>query len=201
VRRGKTVPISRSRSSSSGGTVSAASVPVAVAYVIPSMMLPQSSSSGGTMREQRVDDNGLSQRDESVAQKPSYMLVPSVRGPSQANLALGELPRRVLTAILSCLSVADVVSLACSCKALRSSCYPLSSMADKPGPVFPPATHAQTDVAAVASRMRVGVSAENHLAALRVLLTQATRFPRVRLTSASFVGCGPHARDLLEACG
>ncbi len=118
-----------------------------------------------------------------------------------ANRALLALPPAVLTCVLSHLAASDLAALAASCKALRAYCFP-GDLALRPRlPPFPPAVHVQTDVAAVAAKMKVGVAPDVHLAALRVLLTQATRFPRVRLTSASFVNCGPHARELLEACG
>lgn len=134
---------------------------------------------------------------------PLYMMAApaSVRGVAPSNLALLALPGPVLEAVLACLGTRDVVNLACTCKALRGSCFP-SCVAELKMPFFPAATHVDVgEVAAVAAKMRVGVAADAHLAALRVLLTQVTRFPRVRLASASFVGCGPHGRALLEACG
>ncbi len=115
---------------------------------------------------------------------------------------MASLPAAVLRAIMRHLGASECAALARCCKALRASCWPAPQVERLTAASFPPASHLPHDLGEAARRVRGDhPTDEAHLAALRVLLTQATRFPRVRLASASFQGCGPNARGLLEACG
>jgi hypothetical protein len=117
---------------------------------------------------------------------------------SSTSAVLASLPRRVMLLLLGMLADADLIALGRTCRALHNVCFPRVDVAKLPA--APPVVYVETDVVAVAQQMRSNVASdEDHLSALRVLLTQATRFPRIRLASATFAN--PFARKMLEACG